>query len=61
LYNRQQQTTQGSHCGTTKPRKGASIMDAILEYLTLAWEWLSEFFQTLDLQSIWDTLSGLLG
>ena len=36
-------------------------MDAILEYLTLAWEWLSEFFQTLDLQSIWDTLSGLLG
>ena len=36
-------------------------MDAIFEYLTMAWEWIVEFFQTFDLQGIWDTIIGMFG
>ena len=42
--------------------KGASIMDAIFGFFATAWEGIANFFlNTLGLQGIWDTISGLFG
>lgn len=36
-------------------------MDAILEFFTSAWDWIVEFFGSLGLSGIWDTIVGLFG
>jgi len=34
-------------------------MDAILEFITSAWEWIADFFlNTIGLQGLWDTITG---